>query len=92
MSELFLANSYSPEWFLRIVHRKGKILTDSGDIDIPSALFDSGALGASYVSQHIVDANFEALKPYIRTAKGSVKLAADGHVVDITQALLLDVL
>ena len=89
---MYLANVYNPDWFIRIVHKQGKILTDSGVILINSALFDSGALGASYISKHIVDTNIEALRPYIRTAKGTVKLAADGHLVQITQAVLLDVL
>jgi hypothetical protein len=88
--ELFLAN-LSPDAFVSAVHRAGTIVTDVGPLEISAALFDSGALSASYICAAFFEKNRAQLEPYARPVRGFVKLAAKKSVVPISQCLLLSV-
>lgn len=54
-------------------------------------LFDTGALSASYISEQYVNSYREELAPFIRQARGAVRLAAQNVVVPITEVLHLTV-
>ena len=88
--ELFLAN-LSPDAFISAVHREGTIDTDMGPLPVLGALFDSGALSASYICQTFFELHRALLEPYARPVRGFVKLAAKETVVPITHSLLLNV-
>jgi len=88
--ELFLAN-LSPEAFIAAVHRTGTINIRDGTLAVDSALFDTGAVSASYISETYYRANRAELEPYKRAVRGWVKLAAKQSVVPITTSLLLSV-
>lgn len=88
--ELFLAN-LSTDSFFRAVHREGVIKLDVADLHISKALFDTGALSASYIAQDFVYAHQEAFDPYLQEVNGTVRLAAENHTVQIRQAALLTV-
>ena len=89
-NDLFLANMPS-NWYVRSIHREGRIILDQGIVTVPNALFDSGALTASYISEAFVEKHIEQLQPYMQDAKGTVRLAADEHTVQIKRRLLLEV-
>lgn len=76
---------------MRAVHREGQIILDTSILPIESVLFDTGALSASYISKQYVDTHREELAPFIREARGSVRLAAQNVVVPITEVLHLTV-
>lgn len=76
---------------MRSVHREGSIILDTSVLPIESVLFDTGALSASYISKQFVDAHREELAPYIRPARGAVRLAAQNVVVPIAEVLHLTV-
>ena len=86
--KLLLANM-SPEWFIRAVHRSGRVILDTETLDVDLALFDSGAIGASFISEHFVNKHFSVLEPYIEKARGRARLAADDHEEHIRRSLLL---
>jgi len=88
--DLFLANVIQDNFF-HAAHNSGSILLDNCVLKVNKVLFDTGALGASYISKPFVEKNYEALKPYIQPANGKVSLAADNHIVQITESLLLTV-
>jgi hypothetical protein len=88
--DLFFANMPS-DWYVRAIHREGKIETDAGNLTVHSALFDSGALTASYISDAYVAEHLHLLEPYLQSAKGTVRLAAEDHTVSITQCANLEV-
>ena len=81
----------SPEWFIRAVHRSGRVILDTETLHVDLALFDSGAVGAAYISEHFVNKHFSALEPYIEKARGRARLATDDHEVPITRSLILPV-
>ncbi len=88
--ELFLAN-LSPDAFISAVHREGTIDTDMGSLHVGGALFDTGALTASYICSTFFELHREQLQPYARSVRGFVKLAAKESVVPISHSLLLSV-
>ena len=78
------------DWFFNVVHRAGHFVLPEGHLlKVPRALFDSGALGASYISEQFVSDNAKILNPLLDIARGSVKLASSHHVVAITHSILL---
>ena len=87
-----LANLLSPTWYHTVVHRKGFIVLENGtSIAIPGALFDSGALGANYMSKTFVDDHSAQLSHLLEPCSGSVKLASAGHAMPITQSITLSI-
>jgi hypothetical protein len=87
---MFLAN-LSPDAFISAVHRTGTIETDVAPLVIDAALFDTGALSASYICQAFFELHRALLEPYSRPVRGFVKLAAKKSVVAISHCLLLSV-
>jgi len=81
----------SPDAFISAVHRTGTINTDMGPLAIDGALFDTGALSASYICQNFFELHRDTLEPYSKPVRGFVKLAAKKTVVPITHSLLLPV-
>src|SRR5690349_15392163 len=88
--ELFLAN-LAPDAFISAVHRAGTINTEFGPVTVDAALFDTGAISASYISQTFFRTHRAELAPYVREVRGWVKLAAKQSVVSITNSLILSV-
>ena len=91
LREELLLSSFPADWYVRTIHREGLIHADKTDIDVPSVLFDTGALTASYISADFVNQHREALSPFLHKSKGTVRLAAHEHSVDITECALLSV-
>jgi len=89
--ELVLANIADTRNYMRAVHREGRIILDTASLPIESVLFDTGALSASYISKQYVDTHREDLAPFIRQARGAVRLAAQNVVVPISEVLHLTV-
>lgn len=63
LTQLILAN-LPPNRHLTSIHRAGCIRVDGKDVPV-TALFDSGAVSASYVSEEFVKANNKELKQYL---------------------------
>ena len=87
---LTLAN-LAPDAFISAVHRAGTIDTDMGPLWVNGALFDTGALSASYICNKYYEEHRAQLEPYARPVRGFVKLAAKEAVVPISTCLLLSV-
>lgn len=62
-----------------------------GPLEISAALFDTGALSASYICASFFEKHRAQLEPYSRSVRGFVKLAAKQSVVPISHSLLLSV-
>ena len=78
--------------FFKAVHHDGFVLLKNGaKLKVSAALFDSGALGASYVSEGYLKKHKTQLSPYLVPVNGRVKLAAEDHWVEVTKALDLNV-
>jgi len=82
----------SSTFFHRAVHREGVILLDE-DVCLPvgDVLFDTGAVGASYISeQYFNDHSFD-LDSLVQPVRGRVRLAAHKTTVVISKRLPLTV-
>ena len=70
------------------VHRVISLALSGNDSDHSGlALFDSGALHASYVKKSYVDAHREALLPYLSAFNSQTRLADSNTLVSITEKL-----
>ena len=87
---VLLANIGAGNWF-DVVHRSGAITLNGKHITIPVALFDSGALGAAYLSRQFLQDHAADLEPLLKPVQGSVKLASAQHTVSIAHSLVLAV-
>lgn len=82
----------SSSFFHRSVHREGNILLDDGDsLPVGAVLFDTGAVGASYISDKYYNEHRDELEQFAQPVRGSVRLAAKEETVQITTCLLLTV-
>lgn len=77
---------------VKFVYSGGRIECDGTDIPITTALFDSGALHASYISERFVNAHMDVLKPHLAASRSVVKLASGNANLSITQHLNLSVI
>ena len=74
------------------MHRPGDIIfPQEPNFTIPfhTALFDSGALSANYISPSFLDKHRHHLQPYIEPFRSSVRLGDARTVLDITSAITL---
>ena len=60
---------------LRAVYKEGELVLTSGEkLRVPKILMDSGALTANYIDSNFVSRHEEALRPFIKPCKMSVRL------------------
>jgi hypothetical protein len=72
------------------MHRPGKIvLVNGSEIFLKKVLFDSGALHASYISESLVNKHRQVLKPYLKKARGLVKLGNNKTTVPVSEIAVL---
>lgn len=90
VEDLFLANMPA-HFFVRSVHRDGKVLLDDGSLPVTNVLFDTGAITASYISEDYVKTHRAQLEPYLQPTRGRVRLAAENHEVQVRELALLTV-
>ena len=89
--EIFLANVCAND-LIHAVHSTGTILLRNGsELHVPRVLFDSGALGASYISGQFVKCNETHLKSLMQECNGSVKLASEQHTVSLKHFVVLTI-
>lgn len=62
-----------------------------GPLVIAGALFDTGALSASYICKTFFELHREQLAPYSQPVRGCVKMAARKDVVKVSNSLLLSI-
>ena len=72
-------------------HAMGNILLGDQHVAKVSCLFDSGALGACYISSQFVNDHYSTLSPYLFDISASVRLASDQRIVPISKAINLTV-
>jgi hypothetical protein len=84
----------NPESFMaRAVHHEGQIMLLGDELlRIIDALFDTGALHGSYISQAYADANQHLLKDFLVKRKNRVRLADNETVLEVNEAYILSVM
>ena len=75
---------------VRFVYSAGRFILDDGDLPIPSALWDSGALHASYISEDFLQQHYSRLEPYLQSSRSRVRLAAGKAPIEISHRLILE--
>lgn len=88
--ELVLANIQAHD-IVRFVYHGGKFILDTGELIVPAALWDSGALHASYMSQDYLDKHMDVLEPYLESCRSHVRMAAGDQRLEITQHVVLPI-
>lgn len=75
------------------VHRVGFLDLDNGNkiIKVSKVLFDTGALHGSYISETLVNQNYQYFRPYLREVSGQVTLADNKTKVPIKHVALLNI-
>jgi hypothetical protein len=76
---------------VKFVYLGGRIECDGVDVPVDTALWDSGALHASYISQDFLNRNLDVFGPHVRESRSDVRMASGNERVKITQHVDLTV-
>lgn len=80
----------SSTFYHRAVHRECTILIDDGgSVPVGDVLFDTGAVGASYISAAFFEEHRDELGRYAQPVRGRVRLAAKKETVEIDTCVRL---
>ena len=74
------------------VHKAGQIIIDEETrINVPTVLFDTGALHGNYISSIFINNHSKFLSPFLHPCNGVVKLADNKTNITINQLAVLPV-
>jgi len=76
---------------VKFVYLGGRIECDGVDIPVATALWDSGALHASYISQDFLDRHMDVFGPHVGESRSDVRMASGKERVTIKQHIDLTV-
>jgi hypothetical protein len=87
-----LLNAIPEASILSPVHREGFIELGDTDIVVNNALFDTGALHGSYISQNFVYKHLDKSKPFLKSCNAVVKMADNKTSMKLENIVRLAVL